>query len=321
VIASDTGGMAEIVEHGKSGLKVPPGDAAALARAIGFVIGNPVEAKRLADGGHERASKVYGWDRVAELLDPIYRGRTPDSPRSLAATSRTRPKLTAGIRVKNAERFAAECLGELSTYVDEIVILDDGSTDKTEAICRSFPKVTRYVKWPKNFFHEGIDRNVVLALAKDTSPDWILLPDIDEVFEERFKEELPAMMAREDVALYAFLFCHFWRSRTHYRVDGKWGRESHEFPIPRLVRNQPGLCYPVDKALGTAQVRGVTGKCVVSDIRVKHYGHLYEDLSKTKVGLYSSLDPGSDYSYMIDETGLELEEWKEDASALTEAVS
>jgi glycogen(starch) synthase len=320
VIASDTGGMAEIVEHGKSGLKVPPGDSTALAKAIGLVLSNSTEARRLADGGYERARRIYSWDRVAELLDPVYQGApSPDSAAPEAPIAR-RPKLTAGIRVKNAERFAAECLGDLSIYVDEIVILDDGSTDKTESICKSFPKVTRYVKWPKNFFHEGIDRNVVLALAKDSNPDWILLPDIDEVFEEKFKDILPEMLARADVALYAFLFCHFWRSRTHYRVDGKWGRESREFPIPRLVRNQPGLCYPVDKPLGTAQIRGVSGKCVASDIRVKHYGHLYEDLSRSKLKLYSSLDPGADYSYMVDESGLELEEWEEESPVMAEAL-
>jgi hypothetical protein len=138
-----------------------------------------------------------------------------------------------------------------------------------------------------------------------------VFPDIDEVFEERFKSELPRMMGNPEVGLYAFLFYHFWRCRTHYRTDGKWGRETRNFPIGRLVRNTPGLRYPVHKALGTAQIVGVAGTCVVSDIRVKHYGHLFEDVSRQKRELYSSLDRGVDYSYMTDEMGLELEEWQE----------
>jgi glycogen(starch) synthase len=315
VVVSDTGGMAEIVEHGRSGLKVPPGDAAALAGAIGHLLDRPMEAKRLANAGYERARRVYSWDRVAELVEPVYGGSavratgTGEVKPRLAVPSR--PKLTAGIRVKNGERYAEECLRDLSDYVDEIVILDDGSTDRTVDICRSFPKVTEVVRWEKDFFHEGIDRNVVLALIKNTNPAWILLPDIDEVFEDRFKEEVHRLMEDPNVDLYGFLFCHFWRSRTHYRIDGKWGKESREFPIPRLVRNQPSLHYPVHRALGTAQITGIRGNAAISDIRVKHYGHLHEEISREKVRLYSSLDPGVDYSYMTDETGLVLEEWKE----------
>jgi glycosyltransferase involved in cell wall biosynthesis len=314
VIVSDTGGMSEIVEHGRSGLKVRPGDPAALAEAIDRLISNPDEARRLAIAGQERAKAVYNWDRVASQLEPVY-GVTSVKPSNPPPRSSgvlvKRPRLTAGLRVKDGERYAEECLKDLSEYVDEIVILDDGSTDRTIEICRSFPKVTNVVRWEKDFFHEGIDRNVVLALVKNTNPDWILLPDIDEVFEAKFKDEIQSMMDDSEVSLHAFLFCHFWRSRTHYRVDGKWGRETREFPIPRLVRNQPSLHYPVHRPLGTAQISGVKGKKVVSSIRVKHYGHLYEDVSRQKVKVYSALDPGSDYSFMVDESGLELEEWKE----------
>ena len=71
--------------------------------------------------------------------------------------------LTAGMRVKDGELWAEECLRSLGGFVDDIVILDDGSTDRTVEICRSFDKVRHLLRWPKSFFHEGIDRNVVPA--------------------------------------------------------------------------------------------------------------------------------------------------------------
>jgi glycosyltransferase involved in cell wall biosynthesis len=46
VIASDLGGPAETVEHGVTGWRVPPGDAAALAAAIETVLALPVEQRR-----------------------------------------------------------------------------------------------------------------------------------------------------------------------------------------------------------------------------------------------------------------------------------
>lgn len=312
VMAADVGGMSDIIVHGRSGLKFAPGNIEALSAAIQSLLSDPGAARRLAEGGRKRAMEVFNWDRVASLVAPIYSGAKPNQPPSPApAVPRKRPRLTAGIRVKNGEPFAEECLRELSDYVDEIVVLDDGSTDRTVEICRGFRKVTQIISHPKSWFHEGIDRNTILALVKNTKPDWILLPDIDEVFEARFKTEVENLMSREDVALYAFPFYHFWRGRTHYRVDGKWGRETREFPIPRLVRNQPGLHYPVDQALGSAQVRGFSGAAVRSDIRVKHYGHIFKEISSAKLHLYSRLDPSSDYQFMVDESGLQLEEWRE----------
>ncbi len=220
-------------------------------------------------------------------------------------------KITAGIRVKNGEPFAEECLRDLSEYVDEIVVFDNGSTDRTVDICRGFKKVSDIIVWERSFFHEGMDRNVVVAMAKNTNPDWILLPDIDEVFEDRMKPEIHRLVSQQEFVLFGFRFYHFWRSRTHYRVDGKWGEEIQRHAIARLVRNQPGLHYPVARPLDGAQISGVVGRCAVSDIRVKHYGHLHADLSLQKYHMYSAADPDHDYSHMIDETGLELEEWVE----------
>ena len=55
VIAAGHGGAAETVEHGNTGLLVPPGDAGALAEAIGSVLAWP-EQERQAMGARARAS-------------------------------------------------------------------------------------------------------------------------------------------------------------------------------------------------------------------------------------------------------------------------
>jgi len=60
VIAADLGGPIETVEHEVTGLRVPPGDAAALAAAIDRVLVLPADARR-ALGGAARAAVLRGF--------------------------------------------------------------------------------------------------------------------------------------------------------------------------------------------------------------------------------------------------------------------
>jgi glycosyltransferase involved in cell wall biosynthesis len=223
---------------------------------------------------------------------------------------RGRPCITAAIRVKDAEHHVAKCLSSLSDLVDEIVVLDDGSTDRTVELCRQFPRVAHLLSWPKSFFHEGLDRNVVLAMAKDTRPDWILILDIDEVFEERAREVFPQLVADPEVAIWGFSMCHFWRGRTHYRVDGKWGEDTFQRAHLRLFRNQPGIYFPVQQAHGTVSM-GVEGRAAPSGLRIRHHGYSDPAEARFKYDRYLTLQDGHDYSHLVDETGLVLEEWAE----------
>jgi len=219
-------------------------------------------------------------------------------------------KLTAGLRVKNGQPWAEECLSSLSELVDEIVILDDGSTDDTVAICRSYPKVTRLVRWAKSFFHEGLDRNVVLALAKDTEPDWLLMMDIDELFEDRVRAALPDLLGQEEYAVWGFRMLHFWRGKEHFRVDGKWGEETRGHIHPRLFRNQPGLYYPPQPIHG-AHILGVEGRAALAEVFICHYGYAYWDEVVAKYERYRQVDPGGDYEHLVDERGLQLVSYAE----------
>ena len=220
-------------------------------------------------------------------------------------------KLTAGIRVRNGELWAEECLQSLSGFVDAIVILDDGSTDGTPDICRSFAKVAHFVRWEKSFFHEGIDRNVVLALAKDTEPDWIVMMDIDEVFEARIAERVGPMMGLGDVAVWGFRMLHFWRGKTHFRIDSQWGQETRHHIHPRLFRNQPGAHFPPQQIHG-AHILGIEGRAALSDVVIRHYGYSYPEQVLAKHRLYSQVDPGGDYRHLVEEAGLTLVEYAED---------
>jgi glycosyltransferase involved in cell wall biosynthesis len=74
VVASDAGGLPEVVEHGVTGLIVPRGDATALAGAIGELLADPARRTRMGHAGRERALRLFDWDRSAEQFEQIYAG-------------------------------------------------------------------------------------------------------------------------------------------------------------------------------------------------------------------------------------------------------
>jgi glycosyltransferase involved in cell wall biosynthesis len=73
VVATDAGGLPEVVEHGVTGLVVPRGDSAALAQAIGSLLEDPERRRRMGVAGRERALRLFDWDRTAEQLEEVYR--------------------------------------------------------------------------------------------------------------------------------------------------------------------------------------------------------------------------------------------------------
>jgi glycosyltransferase involved in cell wall biosynthesis len=73
VVASDAGGLPEVVEHGVTGLVVPRGDANALAQAIGALLADPERRRAMGQAGRERALRLFDWDRSAEQFEQLYR--------------------------------------------------------------------------------------------------------------------------------------------------------------------------------------------------------------------------------------------------------
>jgi glycosyltransferase involved in cell wall biosynthesis len=73
VVATDAGGLPEVVEHGVTGLVVPRGDSTALAEAIGSLLEDPARRRCMGQAGRERALRFFDWDRTAQQLEEVYR--------------------------------------------------------------------------------------------------------------------------------------------------------------------------------------------------------------------------------------------------------
>jgi glycosyltransferase involved in cell wall biosynthesis len=72
VVASDAGGLPEVVEHGVTGVIVPRGDTEALAQAIGALLADPDRRRQMGVAGRVRALRLFDWDRTAEQFERLY---------------------------------------------------------------------------------------------------------------------------------------------------------------------------------------------------------------------------------------------------------
>lgn len=83
-------------------------------------------------------------------------------------------RISAAMIVRNEERFLAGCLASIGQEVDEIVVVDTGSGDRTRDIARDGGAVVIDYPWHDDF---AAARNVALERA---TGDWILYIDADE---------------------------------------------------------------------------------------------------------------------------------------------
>lgn len=73
VIASRTGGLAEIVVHGQTGLLVEPDRDVELSEAMLWMLEHPEEAARMGERGRDRVTAAFGWSHCVNQHEAIYR--------------------------------------------------------------------------------------------------------------------------------------------------------------------------------------------------------------------------------------------------------
>jgi glycosyltransferase involved in cell wall biosynthesis len=77
VIATDVGANAKLLQDGKCGLLVPPGDAAALVGALGELLANPLRAAGLGAAARRRAESDFSRDAMRKRFEDFYRELVP----------------------------------------------------------------------------------------------------------------------------------------------------------------------------------------------------------------------------------------------------
>ena len=113
--------------------------------------------------------------------------------------------ISVTILTKNSERYLYDCLHGLREF-DDIVILDNGSTDRSLEIAAQFANVTVF---RSDFIGFGPLKNRAAGYARH---DWVLNIDSDEVLSGELLDEIRSL-TREANTLYAIPRQNFYRNK------------------------------------------------------------------------------------------------------------
>ncbi|MDD4767019.1 MAG: glycosyltransferase [Desulfotomaculaceae bacterium] len=73
VVATEVGGLPEVVQHGETGLLAPPADAAALAKSIVWMLEHPQEGREMAAKGGDMVRRKFTAEEMARRTVNLYR--------------------------------------------------------------------------------------------------------------------------------------------------------------------------------------------------------------------------------------------------------
>ena len=128
-------------------------------------------------------------------------------------------KIVACIPSKNEEFIIGKVLKALSTFCYKIIVNDDNSTDKTQEICKSFPKVDLLIRRKRDYRNrEGsLQRQELLDKAYEYDPDYFFFIDADELPSPNiidFFENIDT-----SINTWKLPMLQLYKDENHYRVD------------------------------------------------------------------------------------------------------
>ena len=177
--------------------------------------------------------------------------------------------------VKDEADMLPGCLAAVAPFVDELVIVDTGSVDRTREIAAEFGAKVVEFEWNGSFSDA---RNESLRHA---TGDWILWLDADEHLVEADGPQLRELARRTWVEGFHVI-------ETHFLGAGEGDTAAHE-PM-RMFRRRPEYVWrgTVHEQVAWALPSWLPGRVQHSTVRVDHYGYLssvVQDRSKNERNL------------------------------------
>ena len=169
--------------------------------------------------------------------------------------------------VKNEEKFLSNCLKSIENFVNEIIIVDTGSTDKTIEIAKSFNSKLYYYEWDDNFSNA---RNFSIEKA---TMDWILVLDADETL-SIINQKIISREINSKIKNVAYMLNTINESSN--------GVDIQSF-VPRLFPNHKDIYFknPIHEQI-TESLEKINFNLVKSKARINHFGYNSEKVDQDK---------------------------------------
>ncbi len=177
------------------------------------------------------------------------------------------PTLSGVVLTRNEERHIAACLDSIRDFVDELLVFDSGSTDRTAELAQK--GLARIVV--RSFDNYAAQRN---AAIEATTCDWVFFIDADERADAGLGKEIREKISHSDDAIPQNVL--FWIPRKNY-IFGKWIRHTGWSPDyqPRVLKKGRAV---FDPARPVHELVLVQGGQVYLEHPLTHYN--YETLSQ-----------------------------------------
>ncbi len=205
-------------------------------------------------------------------------------------------KLSLSMIVKNEAKNLARCLESVRGLVDEIVVVDTGSTDDTVKIAESYGAKIGHFEWCDDF---AAARNASLALC---TGDWVLVLDADEAIDKMDHDVIRNVLDESDYPVYNLILRNYF-SRSSFSTFDKAAvhndteyQEGKEFPyysdatVMRLFRRSPEIRW--EGKVHELFCRFFTARGIqIGHINavVHHYGKMDEERENAKKKYYLEL--------------------------------
>lgn len=152
------------------------------------------------------------------------------------------PTISLCMIVRNEAQNIELALKSASAFVDEIIIVDTGSTDNTPELCRKYTDKLYHFTWCDDF---SAARNESLKYA---TKEWILVLDADEILEPLSAAKLKAQLGTysKEQLFFTVLIYNLSRTKAALALSAPgtivYAQEKVHQAM-RLFRNKPGIRY------------------------------------------------------------------------------
>jgi tetratricopeptide (TPR) repeat protein len=171
-------------------------------------------------------------------------------------------KLTFCAIVKNEEAMLPQCLNSVKDVVDEMVVLDTGSSDRTCQIAEEFGAKVHHFEWCNDF---SAARNESL---KYVGGDWVLVLDADEVLTPEIVPQIKHAIKQRQYLAINLVRHEVGASQSPYSL------------VSRLFRNHPDIRFNrpyhamIDDSVQALLKRKPHWRVgSLSDVAILHYGY------------------------------------------------